>query len=93
MIRIAVYYFVTVNIIAFIFYGIDKRNACKSVYRIPEYMLLLLALVGGFLGAWLGMKYFHHKTLHKKFIFLISLSAFIWIVIAVYFLVLSYRRF
>lgn len=26
-----------------------------------------MAFVGGSIGAWLGMKAFHHKTMHKKF--------------------------
>jgi hypothetical protein len=26
-----------------------------------------LAIIGGSIGAWLGMKVWHHKTMHKKF--------------------------
>lgn len=48
-------------------YGIDKLKAKQDKWRIPEATLLLLAVVGGSIGAWIGMKVWHHKTLHKKF--------------------------
>ena len=28
---------------------------------------MALAVIGGSVGAWLGMQVWHHKTLHKKF--------------------------
>ena len=55
------------NLIAFALYGIDKRRAKQGAWRISEYTLLLVALLGGSLGALLGMRYFHHKTRHRKF--------------------------
>ncbi|MCR5469845.1 MAG: DUF1294 domain-containing protein, partial [Prevotella sp.] len=61
------YYIVGVNILAFLFYGIDKWRAKKGKWRISEATLLLLAVIGGSIGAWLGMKVWHHKTMHKKF--------------------------
>lgn len=67
MIKIAIYYLVIINLITFITYGVDKLKAKKGYWRIPESTLLLLAFVGGSIGAWLGMQAFHHKTLHKKF--------------------------
>jgi uncharacterized membrane protein YsdA (DUF1294 family) len=48
-------------------YGIDKWKAKHNKWRIPEATLLGLAVVGGSVGAWLGMKVWHHKTMHKKF--------------------------
>ena len=39
----------------------------KAKWRIPEATLLLLALLGGSVGAWMGMRVWHHKTMHKKF--------------------------
>ena len=44
-----------------------KWKARKSKWRISEATLLMLAVIGGSIGAWLGMKVWHHKTLHKKF--------------------------
>ena len=55
------------NVVTFFVYGIDKFKAKKSLWRIPESTLLILAAVGGSVGAYLGMKVWHHKTLHKKF--------------------------
>ena len=55
------------NVITFFLYGIDKWKAKKNRWRIPESTLLLLAVLGGSIGAWLGMKIWHHKTMHKKF--------------------------
>ena len=67
MTDIILYYFVAINTITFLIYGIDKFKAKKNKWRIPESTLLLLAIIGGSIGAWLGMKVWHHKTMHKKF--------------------------
>ena len=61
------YYLIAINIVTFFVYGIDKWKAKQSKWRIPEATLLLLAVIGGSVGAWLGMKTWHHKTMHKKF--------------------------
>lgn len=60
-------YLLTINLVAFILFGIDKWKAEKQKWRIPESTLLSLAALGGSIGAWIGMKVWHHKTLHKKF--------------------------
>ena len=60
-------YLLAINAVAFIMYGIDKYKAKKAKWRIPEATLLLLAVLGGSIGAWMGMKVWHHKTMHKKF--------------------------
>ena len=56
-----------VNVITFVVYGIDKLKAKKGKWRVPETTLLLLAIVGGSVGAWCGVKVWHHKTMHAKF--------------------------
>ena len=61
------YYLIAINIVTLIVYGIDKVKAMKGKWRISEATLLLLAVIGGSVGAWLGMKTWHHKTMHKKF--------------------------
>ena len=61
------YYLLGINAVAFIVYGIDKYKAKKAKWRIPEATLLLLAVLGGSIGAWMGIKVWHHKTMHKKF--------------------------
>ena len=61
------YYLLAINAVTFIVYGIDKYKAKEAKWRIPEATLLLLAVLGGSIGAWMGMKVWHHKTMHKKF--------------------------
>ena len=61
------YYLLAINAVALIVYGIDKYKAKKAKWRISEATLLLLAVLGGSIGAWMGMKVWHHKTMHKKF--------------------------
>ena len=65
--RIIIIYLLVINIATFFTYGIDKWKAKKSKWRIREASLLTLAVLGGSIGAWLGMKVWHHKTMHKKF--------------------------
>lgn len=60
-------YLVVINLATFVTYGIDKWKAKKDKWRIPEMTLLGLAVLGGSIGAWLGMKAWRHKTMHKKF--------------------------
>ncbi len=60
-------YLLTINLVAFILFGIDKWKAEKQKWRIPESTLLSFAALGGSIGAWIGMNVWHHKTLHKKF--------------------------
>lgn len=67
MLALIIYALLALNLITFITYGIDKLKARKSHWRIPESTLLLLALIGGSIGAWLGIKVWRHKTQHKKF--------------------------
>ncbi|MBR5396004.1 MAG: DUF1294 domain-containing protein [Bacteroidaceae bacterium] len=53
----------------FFTFGIDKLKAKHAKWRIREAALLTLAVLGGSIGAWLGMKVWRHKTMHKKFIY------------------------
>ena len=55
-----------VNIIAFLMYGADKYRATRKKWRIPEKVLIGIALCGGSAGALLGMYVFHHKTRKNK---------------------------
>ena len=79
-------YLLAVNALTFIVYGIDKYKAKHAKWRISEATLILLAVIGGSIGAWCGMKVWHHKTMHKKFkygvpmIFLLQLALAVWII-------------
>lgn len=59
---------VVINLLTFIVYGADKRRARKGKWRVPEKTLFLLPLLGGSIGALLGMRVFHHKTKHWYFV-------------------------
>lgn len=61
------FYLAAITVVTFFVYGIDKWKAQHKRWRIPESVLLGLAALGGSVGAWLGMRVWHHKTQHKKF--------------------------
>lgn len=77
-------YLLAINAVTFIVYGIDKYKAKKAKWRISEATLLLLAVLGGSVGAWVGMKAWHHKTMHKKFKYGIPVILLIQIALIAY---------
>ena len=79
-------YLLAVNIVTFILYGIDKYKAKKGKWRISEATLLTMAAIGGSIGAWAGMRLWHHKTMHKKFKYGIPLIIIMQVALAVYLL-------
>ena len=78
-------YLIVVNVVTFIAFGIDKWKSKHDKWRIPEATLLGMAVIGGSIGAWLGMRVWRHKTMHKKFqfgipvIILLQIALIIWI--------------
>lgn len=56
-----------VNAVVFVSYGYDKLAAKAKWARIPEDILILIAVPFGWLGAQLGRVVFHHKTRDPKF--------------------------
>lgn len=79
MIQIITIYLISINVITFLAYGIDKWKAKRNKWRIPEATLIGMAAIGGALGAYIGMKTFRHKTQHKKFTILVPLLFILWI--------------
>ena len=79
-------YLLAINIASFFLYGIDKYKANKGRWRISEAILLLMAVIGGSIGAWAGMRLWHHKTMHKKFKYGIPIIIIIQVALAVYLL-------
>lgn len=63
----SMYYLLAINALSFILFGVDKYKAKKGKWRISEATLLMMAVIGGSLGALGGMRLWHHKTMHKKF--------------------------
>ena len=84
--NIILYYLLAVNIATFFLYGIDKYKAKKGQWRISEATLLLMAVIGGSIGAWAGMRLWHHKTMHKKFKYGIPVIIILQVAIMVYLL-------
>lgn len=64
-------YYLTVNIIAFLLYVVDKIQAIRGGWRISERMLFLVAAIGGGGGAFLAMQLVRHKTRHIEFMILV----------------------
>lgn len=65
---------VVINLVTFLVFGWDKFKAKykekhENARRVPEKTLFILALLGGSVGALLGMRVWRHKTLHKTFRF------------------------
>ena len=60
-------YLLLMNVIAFVFMHADKRRARKNRWRVPERTLIGTAVLGGSIGALMGMYTFRHKTKHLKF--------------------------
>ena len=67
MISFFAIYLIGINILTFLIFGADKWKAKRDKWRIPEDTLIWLAIVGGSVGALLGMYLFRHKTKHRKF--------------------------
>ena len=82
--NIILYYLLAINIASFFLYGIDKYKAKKGRWRISEATLLMMAVIGGSIGAWTGMRLWRHKTMHKKFKYGIPVIIIIQVALAVY---------
>ena len=75
---------VAISVVTFIFYAYDKISAKAGTGRIPEMLLHLLSVAGGFAGALLGMLVFRHKSnlkAHPLFLSLMLVSAVLWSVL------------
>ena len=80
----AAWYLAIINAVAIAAYGWDKLCAIRKWWRVPELTLLGIAAIGGSIGAWSGMRLWHHKTMHKKFKYGIPIIIILQVTIAVY---------
>lgn len=62
-----IYIFIGLNVLTFFVFGLDKWKAKQGGWRVSEATLLILAIVGGSIGALLGIQVWRHKTTHLKF--------------------------
>lgn len=60
-------YLLLINATAFLLMLMDKQRARRNRWRIPERTLIGSAILGGSVGALLGMYTLRHKTRHLKF--------------------------
>ncbi|MEN8662277.1 MAG: DUF1294 domain-containing protein [Lentimonas sp.] len=75
---ITISYILTVSLITYRFYWHDKRQAQNSGQRIPEKVLHLLELIGGWPAAFIAQQQFHHKTSKRSYSFVY------WSIVVVY---------
>lgn len=79
-------YLVAINLISFLTMYIDKKKAKKGKWRISEWTLFMLVILGGGIGGIAGMKVFRHKTKKAKFyigfpaIVILQIALVIWII-------------
>lgn len=78
------YYLLLINIVAFFVCREDKILSKKHKKRISEKNLFVLAMAGGSIGLFLGMRLFRHKTLHKRFSLGVPFILFVQVVLYVY---------
>jgi hypothetical protein len=71
-------YFIVINLLTFLLYGLDKYKAIRQEWRIPERALLLMAFMGGAFGALSAMRIFRHKTRKGRFRLMIPLFCLLW---------------
>ena len=90
--HVVLIYLAVINVVTFFMYGIDKWKAKNSKWRIRETALLGLAVLGGSIGAWLGMKVWRHKTQHKKFKFGVPAIIIVQLALIVYFIITKINR-
>ncbi|MBA2136264.1 DUF1294 domain-containing protein [Salmonella bongori serovar 66:z39:-] len=62
-----VMWFLLANVLTLVIYGVDKLAARKAWRRVPESTLLVFGVVGGWPGAIVGQRLFHHKTQKQPF--------------------------
>ena len=78
-------YILAINIATFLLYSIDKYKAKQNQWR-TEATLPMMAVIGGSIGAWAGMRLWHHKTMHKKFKYGIPIIIILQVALAFYLL-------
>lgn len=65
---------VVASLATFVLYGVDKAQAQREGLRVPENLLHLMALIGGFPGGFAGRAAFHHKTRKPVFAWVLWIS-------------------
>lgn len=77
-------YLIIINAAAFLLMLADKCKAKRGARRIRESTLLLVAVIGGSIGALCGMHLCRHKTQHLKFLLGLPLILMAHILLAIF---------
>jgi uncharacterized membrane protein YsdA (DUF1294 family) len=85
-------YFAVINTVTFLMFWLDKRRSRVGAWRVPEYRLLSLAMLGGSLGALLAQQIFRHKTTKQPFRRWLVAIALYHILLAIFLLVPPLRH-
>ena len=84
--RVLLYYFIFINLLAFLVYGYDKFISKHSKKRrISEKELHTFSLIGGFLGSTLAMALFRHKISKSSFLIKHIIILLLWISTVAYY--------
>lgn len=79
-----IYYLFIINLITFIIFIIDKFRAVKGEWRLPEYGLWFLSLIGGSLGGLMAMQIFRHKRRKSSFMIIMLFILILQILLVIY---------
>ena len=71
-----IFQLVSINVVTIWAYYWDKRAARKGNWRVPESVLHTLELLGGWSGAFVAQRLFHHKTKKQSY------QSTFWMVVA-----------
>jgi uncharacterized membrane protein YsdA (DUF1294 family) len=80
-------YLCLANLLTYLSFGLDKRRAISGDWRLSERRLLMMALVGGWVGAKLAQRRFRHKTRKEPFRTQLNLIGVLQVVVVVVMLV------
>ncbi|WP_374226831.1 DUF1294 domain-containing protein [Ktedonobacter sp. SOSP1-85] len=89
--KLIISYFIVLNILTFVVYGLDKHSSRNRGRRVPENVLLLLAFAGGTPAAYVARNYFRHKTIKRPFITRLRLILIVQICVLLLYILLSFR--
>lgn len=81
---------IAVNALTYGLFALDKRQAVRKAWRVPERHLLVAVMLGGWVGALLAMRICRHKRKKTAFLlqFVLALVLHLLIIMGI-FLVLS----
>ncbi len=71
------------SVATFAAYAIDKSQARRGSWRIPENGLHGLALAGGAIGGWVGLLGLRHKTRHAVFPLVLAVALTAQVIIGI----------